>query len=164
MLRVKIGKINEHYILITIEFKENFSVYSYEINNCINWKHFAHRLYYSIESSPFFNEFRLLKESSYIKLKNNEYSPEEKIQRIDFGFYNDLEKIQNKMNNLYEEEIKGYLLKLEETADLISYDGHGNYCKEANGRIYKSTINFDPDVPIPEIFEEYFTHIEWFNR
>lgn len=155
----KILETTKKHFLITIEIEEEFEIYPYNIGSCSSWENFAKVLYHSLENSKFLSNFFLL-DNSYIKIKNNQYSPERNIKKISLGFYDDIIEIEERMKNLYLEEIKGDLLILEdETDSLISYDGSGIYCKEIDGKIYKSSIVFDPDI-----LSEYFTHVEWFNR
>ena len=58
----------------------------------------------------------------------------------------------------------GDLILLDEMGDFISYDGHGYYCKQQGDIVYKSSIFYNADYPVPKMLSKEFTHVLWYNR
>lgn len=140
---------------------------SMNMNNLFNYilkpasiETFFRTVYLALNVSKFFDFFTKTNET-YVTINDMTLQPLSPYQ------FEDLDLIKYSMASMspLPENLKGYLIPLDETSSLSSYDGSGHYCKEEeNGIMMESSILFDADYPIPELYQNHFTHILWYNR
>lgn len=139
---------------------------SMDMNNLFNYilkpasiETFFRTVYLTLNCSNFFELF-LKKNDTYVTINNITLQPLSPYQ------FEDLNIIKHHMVNMepLPENVRGHLIPLDETHSFSSYDGSGHYCKEENGVMMESGIIFDADYPIPELYQNHFTHVLWYNR
>ena len=124
---------------------------------------FAYEILYALSESPFLRYAFTLHSESYSRY--TEHDRNITLKLIDYHFAADLAVLKNDISDMNELiEDYGDLLPLKMTDSLLNYDGWGYLCKEIDGKIYNSYIVPDMDYELPKLYEEYFTHIYWYNK